>query len=128
MTKTKTTKKDYFTQIITLATEADKPELVEFAEKEIAALEKKAAKAKETAAKKKADDPLLGQVFAAVSDVFEPIADIALRVEGEEITAAKVAYRLRKLAEEGRVEKGEIVVEPEDGGKKRKIVGYKLAE
>lgn len=98
-----------------------------WAEKKIAQLDRKAAKAKETAAKKRAEgDELTEAVLAALTEDFEPIADIAARIEGEEVTVSKVSYRLNALskAENPSVEKGELVIEGE--GKKRKCVGYRL--
>ena len=102
--------------------------IVEFCANEIEHLDKKAAKAKEVAATKKAEgDAITEAVFAAMSTTdFESIADITARVEvpGEEITSAKCQYRLGKLVTEGRAEKQEIEV-TDDDGKKRKIKGYR---
>ena len=62
-------------------------EIVAFAENEITLLDKKAAKAKETAAKKKTEsDALMDAVAAALGEDFEPIADIAARIEGDDVT------------------------------------------
>lgn len=99
--------------------------IVAWAEKKIAQLDHKAAKAKETAAAKRAEgDALTAAVLEAVSDEFEPIADIAARIEGEDVTVSKVSYRLNALskADEPKIEKGEIVLE---GEKRRKVVGYR---
>lgn len=102
-------------------------QLKEFAEKEISLLDKKSAKAKEAAAKKKgANDELQVAVLAALSDVeFEPIAEIAARVGGEDVTAAKCTYRLNKLVENGIAEKQAIKVPGADGKKNRTIQGYR---
>ena len=131
MTKTKTTKKDYFEQIITLAEDADRQDIVEFAQKEIEALERKAAKAKERAADKKAEADTLTEVVAeCVTDEFETIADIAARVleTGVDATISKISYRLNKLAKEvGSVEKGEVTVKDESG-KSRKLVAYRITQ
>ena len=54
------------------------------------------------------------------------ITDIAAKIEGDEVTAAKCQYRLNKLVEAGRAIKDELVLESE-GGKKRKVVGFALA-
>lgn len=99
--------------------------IVAWAEKKIAQLDHKAAKAKETAAAKRAEgDALTAAVLEAVSYDFEPIADIAARIEGEDVTVSKVSYRLNALskADEPKIEKGEIVLE---GEKRRKVVGYR---
>lgn len=99
--------------------------IVAWAEKKIAQLDHKAAKAKETAAAKRAaGDALSEAVLEAVGPEFEPIADIAARIEGEDVTVSKISYRLNALskAENPLVEKGEIVLE---GEKRRKVVGYR---
>ena len=131
MTKTKITKKNYFEQIITLAEAADREDIVEFARKEIEALDRKAAKAKERAADKKAEtDALTEVVVECVTDEFETIADIAARVlgTGAEATVSKISYRLNKLAKDvGSVEKGEVTVKDENG-KSRKLVAYRIAQ
>ena len=92
----------------------DTDAIVAWAEKKIAQLDHKAAKAKETAAAKKAEgDALTAAVLEAVGMDFEPIADIAARIEGEDVTVSKVSYRLNALskAENPAIEKGEIVLE-----------------
>ena len=101
--------------------------LAEFAEKEIAALDKKAEKAKERAAQKRAEgDELTDAVRAAMSDEdFEPIADIAARIEGEDVTVAKVTYRLTQLVKNGEAEKKELTIPGGEGMKARRIQGYK---
>lgn len=97
-----------------------------FAVKEIEHLDKKAAKAKETAAKKRAEaDDLQNAVAAALSDTFEPIADIAARIDGDDVTVSKVTYRLTQLVKAGAAEKQEIAVPTGDGNKTRKIMGYR---
>lgn len=102
-------------------------QLKAFAEKEIEHLDKKAAKAKETAAKKRAEaDELQNAVEAALSDTeFEPIAVIAGRIEGEDVTVSKVTYRLTQLVKNGVAEKQEIAVPTGEGNKTRKIMGYR---
>lgn len=101
-------------------------EIIAFAENEIALLDKKAAKAKETTAKKKTEADALTDVIAqALGEDFEPIADIAARIEGDDVTVAKVTYRLNKLVELGLAEKQAIKVPGSDGKKSRTIQGYK---
>jgi hypothetical protein len=102
-------------------------QLAEFATREIELLDNKAAKAKAAAAKKKTEgDELQDAVAAALSDTdFEPIADIAERVDGEDVTVSKVTYRLTQLVKNGVAEKQEIAV-PTADGKTRKIMGYRL--
>ena len=128
---TKVTKRDYFEQIITLAEAADRNDIVTFAQKEIEALERKKVKARENAAKKRAsEDGLTDAVLAAVTDEPMTIADIAANVQYDgEFSVSKVSYRLNKLWDKGNgvLEKGEIVIKNEEGGKSRKVVAYKLA-
>lgn len=102
--------------------------LAAFAENEIALLDKKAIKAKERAATKRAEgDELTGAVRAAMStEEFEPIADIAARIEGEDVTVAKVTYRLTQLVKNGEAEKTELTIPGAEGQKARKVQGYKL--
>ena len=103
--------------------------MVAFAEKEIGKLDKKAAKAKETAAAKKAEgDALTAIVLDCLSDEVEAIAVIAERVaaqEGcEDVTLGKVQYRLGALAREGKAVKGEVVIPATETSKKRTVSGY----
>lgn len=104
-------------------------ELLAFAENEIGLLDKKTEKAKERAASKKAGaDELAEAVYAAMSDEeFEPIAEIAARIEGEDVSVAKVQYRLKVLVETGKAVKEQITVPGVDGQKARKLMAYKLA-
>ena len=101
--------------------------LAAFAENEIALLDKKAVKAKERAATKKAEgDELTDAVRAAMSaEEFEPIADIAARIEGEDVTVAKVQYRLTQLVKNGEAEKEQITIPGGEGQKARKIMAYR---
>ena len=102
--------------------------LAAFAENEIALLDKKAIKAKERAATKRAEgDELTDAVRAAMSaEEFEHIADIAARIEGEDVTLSKVTYRLGQLVKNGEAEKEQITVPGGEGQKARKIMAYKL--
>ena len=104
--------------------------VVEFCDSEIEKLEKKKAKAQETAAAKKAEgDALTAAVRAAMSTTdFESIADIAAKVviEGEEVTASKVQYRLTQLVKNGEAENGDVKVEGGEGQKTRTIKAYRL--
>ena len=104
--------------------------VVEFCDSEIEKLEKKKAKAQETAAAKKAEgDALTAAVRVAMSTTdFEPIADIAAKVviEGEEVTASKVQYRLTQLVKNQIAEKDQITIPAIEGQKARKIMGYRL--
>ena len=106
--------------------------MVAFAQKEIGKLDKKAAKAKETAAAKKAEGDVLTQVVLdCLTDEVEAIAVITERVaaqEGcEDVTVGKVQYRLGALAREGKAVKGEVVIPATETSKKRTVSGYSRA-
>ena len=99
--------------------------IVAWAEKKIAQLDRKAAKAKETAAAKKAEgDALTDAVKAVLTEEFETIADIAARIEGDDVTISKISYRLNALFKAGEAEKGEVAVKG-DNNKTRKLVAYR---
>lgn len=128
----KITKRDMYEAIIEAVNggewKYDTADVIDFCENEIALLDKKAAKAKETAAKKRAEgDELTDAVRAALSaDTFESIADIAARIQGEDVTVAKVTYRLTQLVKNGEAEKSEITIPGGEGVKARKIQGYRI--
>lgn len=104
--------------------------VIEFCEKEIASLDRKAAKAKETAAKKRAEgDALTDMVRNALTEEFRTIADITatVAVEDPEVTVSKVTYRLTQLAKNGEAEKQEVSVPGGEGQKARKVMAYRIA-
>ena len=132
---TKITKRDMFTNIINVfqtgESAYDPADVIAFCEKEIAALDSKAVKAKERAAAKKAEaDVLLDQVKAVLTADFQPIADIAAAVAevNPDATVAKITYRLTKLVAEGCVEKNQISIPATDGGKARKVQAYRIMQ
>lgn len=107
----------------TVITSAD---FVAFATKEIEQLDKKAVKAKERAAAKRAEgDALTEMVLNALTADFQTAADVAAQIEDEEATVAKVSYRLGALVKEGKAVKEDIKVDRD--GKKAVLKGYKLA-
>ena len=133
MTNTKITRKarletliQLFNGDIVIADIADTADYVDFFNKEIVALDKKAAKAKETAAKKRAEsDALTDRLEGVLTADFTSIADLLVSLNDEDVTPQKAAIRLSKLADAGKAEKGEIVIPGVDGKKARKIVAYK---
>jgi hypothetical protein len=133
MTNAKITKKDKFTMIKAMIEAGtvdgvDTDMLVEFCDNEIALLDKKAAKAKETASKKKADgDALTDAVAAVLTDELQTIAEITDAVDAEDATTAKVAYRLNALVKAGVAEKAEVTISGGEGTKARKVQAYKVA-
>lgn len=102
--------------------------VVEFFENEIATLDKRAQKTRERAAQKRAEgDELTDAIRSAMStEDFEPIADIAARIEGEDVTVSKITYRLGQLVKNGEAEKTQVEIAGSEGQKKRKVVAYKL--
>ena len=109
---------------VVVSTEA----LEAFAKNEIALLDAKAAKAKERAAVKRAEgDALTDAVREALTEEAATIADIAARIEGEDVTVGKVQFRLNQLAKNGEAIKGEITIPATEGSKARKVVSYAKA-
>ena len=102
-----------------------------FCDKEIAALDSKAAKAKERAAAKKAEaDVLMDQVRDALTGEFQTIADIAAAVAevNADATVSKVTYRLTKLVEAGDAEKTDVSIPGGEGVKARKVKAFRAIE
>lgn len=96
----------------------DNAEFVEYAENELAKLDKKNAKARERAAEKRAiGDELQADVLAAITDAPQTRDDIlAVVVEAtgnEELTVGKIQSKLNNLVEAGQISK--CKVKTEDG-------------
>ena len=109
----------------------DAETVIAFCEKEIDALDAKAAKAKERAAAKKAEAAaLMALVEEALTDEYQPIADIAAVVveKDADATVAKIQYRLSRLVDAGVAEKTQITVEKTETTKARKIMAYRVAQ
>ena len=131
---TKITKKEMYAAIKeafeTGACKFDKDTVIAFCDKEITALDNKAAKAKERAATKKAEaDVLYDQVADALNtEEFQTIADIAAAVAevNADATVSKVTYRLTKLVEANVAEKTDVTIPGVDGGKSRKVKAFRL--
>ena len=120
----KNTKRDNFEAIITVLEAAGRTDLVEVIAHEIELLDNKAAKAKATAAKKKVEgDALRDAVQAVLTDEFQTIADVTAQIEGDEVTASKVQYRLNALVNAEIATKEQITVG--EGESKRKLMAYK---
>ena len=132
----KITKKMHYENLIayirgedTITSESD---MIDFCLAQIADLDKKSAKAKERAEKKKAEaDVLTDLVYSVMTDEFQTGAEIATAVlaqlpEDTDVTAAKVTARITKLVNADAVVKEQVTVEVE--GKKSKKMAYKLAE
>ena len=130
----KLTKKQMFEGMIAYfnreAVEIENEAFVEFCRDQIADLDKKAAKAKERAAAKKAEsDELTDLVHSVLTDEYQTIADITVVVAETvpDVSASKITARLTKLFNTGVIEKEQISVEDSEG-KKRKCMAYRLAD
>lgn len=99
-------------------------DVVEFAEKTIAQLDAKAVKAKEKAAEKKTADPLRDAVAEALTDAPQTVDEITAKIEGEDVTKAKVVARLTALVKAGVAGKAETKIE----GRKGKVMTYFVAD
>lgn len=132
----KITKKMFYEGLIAYIqgedTAISETDMITFCEAQIADLDKKSAKAKERAEKKKAEaDFLTDLVYSVMTDEFQTGAEIATAVlaqlpEDTDVTAAKVTARITKLVNAAAVVKEQVTVEVE--GKKSKKMAYKLAD
>ena len=119
------TKRDIYADIITMAREAEREDIVEFCEVQIEQLERKAEKAKERkASKAAAGDALKDAIAAVLTEDLQTAADITEKVmdAGDEVTRAKVVARLTKLVKEGVAGKMQVKVD------KKKVMAYALAD
>lgn len=123
----KMTKRDYY-EILqgvvaeNVADEEKKDMLIEFLQGQIVVLDKKADKAKERAAEKKAQgDELRAAVQSVLTNELQTADEILAQIEGEELTKAKITARLSALCREEIATKEDV--KTEDG---RKIKAYKL--
>lgn len=132
----KVTKKDYYNNIIqamkTGEVSIDPVDIIAFCENEIAMLDKKAEKAKERAAAKKADgDALTDAVKAALTNEFAITADITMKVaealgDDAEVTVHRVQYRLTQLAKAGEAEVTDMKIEATETSKARTLKAYRV--
>ncbi len=101
--------------------DADRDEIMEFCEKEIAAIARRNEKAKERATSKRAEgDALRERIYETLGEEPKAIADIVAELADDTITPSKVVARANALVKEGRVTKTTIKV---DG---RKLVAYSI--
>lgn len=122
----KITKRDNFASIVTILNETGHEDLAAVIENEIALLDRKAEKAKERAANKKAEaDELMDAVQAVLTDELTVTSDIAAKIDVEGVSNAKVQNRLNKLVKAGLAVKEQITVG--EGQSKRKLMAYKIA-
>lgn len=122
----KITKRENFLNIVEILVEAGHEDLAKVIEHEIELLDNKAAKAKATAAKKKVEgDALRDAVQAVLTDKLATIAEVTAKVEDEDVTQAKVQFRLNALVNAGIARKEQVTVG--EGEAKRKLMAYAIA-
>lgn len=123
----KVTKRENFEAIIAVLNEAGREDLAKVVAHEIELLDNKAAKAKAKAAEKKTEgDALRNAIQAVLTDELATIKEITDKVEGEDITSAKVQFRLNALVNAGIARKEQVTVG--EGESKRKLMSYCLAD
>lgn len=124
MENVKLTKKDYYEMIKGIVIESDvenKEELVAFVDKQVEAIDSRAAKAKERAASKKVEgDALRAQVEGLLTNEYQTAEDILAQAQGADLTKGKITARLTQLVKAGVAEKEAVKVED------RKVMGYRL--
>ena len=125
---TKMTMKEFYNTVKTMADATE--EMIAICDKQIAALDAKAEKAKAKRAEKKAEgDALTDVVKSLLTDELQLSDAIAAQIigeDGEAISRQKVDYRLRTLVANGIAVKEDVKVEKADG-KTSKRVAYRLA-
>lgn len=121
----KMTKAMWFEEIKAVVEASDyekKDEAAEFIDKQLELIASKAEKARERAAKTKAEgDELREAVRAVLTEEFQTIDDIVAQVAEEGVTKAKVTARLTQLVKAEMAEKDQI--KADDG---RKVMAYRL--
>lgn len=116
MTEKKITKKEKYGMLLAIEEVAADDMLRTFVEEEITALEAKAEKARERAAKKKAENDELGEKIYKI--IVEKGSSVTLQelykilsVDDEEITTSKIVARLTKLVNSDKIDKAEATIE-----------------
>lgn len=126
---TKMTMKEFYNTVKTMTDATE--EMIAICDKQIAALDAKAEKAKAKRAEKKAEgDALTDVVKSLLTDELQLSDAIAAQIigeDGESISRQKVDYRLRTLVANGIAVKEDVKVEKADG-KTSKRVAYRLAQ
>lgn len=121
----KVTKKDNYEFLKRLVAEAqidNRDDLTFFIDKQIAAIDYKAEKAKERAEERKAEgDELRSVVEAVLTEEYQTVDEIMEQIDGEDLTKAKVVARLAQLVKNGDAVK---TVEKMNG---KRVMTYKLS-
>lgn len=131
MEKKKLTKREVLNGIIDLIkngeTDVTPEDIIAYAENEIGLIDRKNEKAAIRNAEKKAKaDELQDAIYDVLTDEYQPISEIAMNFEDEDVTVSKIVARLTKLCNSGKVEKTQIKVTA--GDKNRNVMGYKKVE
>jgi len=104
---------------VDFGTEVTADDVLTYVDTTIAQLEAKTEKAKERAAKKRAEgDELRDKIKDLLTDDYQTVADIVAQIDDPEITNAKVVARLTALCKADLAHKVELKVD------KRKVKGY----
>ena len=113
---------DVIAEVFATVDREDRDEILEFVEKQKAAIDHKNAIAKKKAAEKRAEgDALRAKVEAIITDEPKTVNDILAELGDETLTPAKVVARTKQLVAEGKVTRDYIKA---DG---RKLTAYVLA-
>ena len=123
----KVTKREYFEilkEMVETSERADAVELIGFIDHELDLLAAKSEKAKARAqAAKEKSDALKDTIYGVLNaESYMTIVEILGYIEDEEVTRAKVAARLAKLVDAGKVVKDNV--KNEEG---KKVMGYRIA-
>jgi predicted transcriptional regulator len=103
--------------------------LAEFAEKEIDALDKKAEKAKERAAKRRAEgDDLTEALKAILTDEYQITSELMAQVEMDDVSPNKIQARMKKLIEMDIAEKAAVNIPATETTKATHKVGYRIKQ
>jgi hypothetical protein len=100
----KMTQRDYFNEIIALAQDAGRDDLVEFAEGRIAALDKKTATRKPTKAQAE-NEVLKTKITEVLTDEGQTVTEVLTALEIEGLSNQRVSALLRQMVAEGTVVK-----------------------
>ena len=137
-TTTKITKRDVLLAVKALAedgnmhiedfnAELTDAAVIEYCDKELENLEKKAERARAANLKKReAGDEITEAIKGVLTDEFQTIPVITAKVGMEDVTVSKVSARLTNLVKFGYAQKQEVSVKDEEGGRSRRVQAYAL--
>lgn len=111
--------------------DVSKEDMLDFLDGEIAALDKKAATAKERAKQRKEDgDELRNLIFDCLStENFMSVEEISAVLNDPDVSAAMIISRLGQLVKNECVEKESVTIKPTtENGKSRKATVYRAIE